>query len=89
MKPLVSVVITTYNSASSVERVLKSIFNQSYENIEILIFDDASTDNTKNIALSYCVNFSERKFDNYSNQRNFAINKLDIKAYYFGYFFKW
>ena len=49
MKPLVSVVITTYNSASSVERVLKSIFNQSYENIEILIFDDASTDNTKNI----------------------------------------
>ena len=47
MKPLVSVVITTYNSASSVERVLESILNQSYQNIEILIFDDASTDDTK------------------------------------------
>ena len=70
MKPLVSVVITTYNSASSVERVLKSIFNQSYENIEILIFDDASTDNTKNIIEKVLTNKNFRSEYFFSKKNN-------------------
>lgn len=44
--PLVSVLIPTYNSAEFVKDTVKSIMNQTYQNIEIVITDDASTDGT-------------------------------------------
>lgn len=43
---LVSVVITNYNHAQYIEACLDSIKNQTYKNIEIIIIDDASTDNS-------------------------------------------
>lgn len=45
-QPLVSVVVLTYNSEKYVLETLESIKNQTYENIELIISDDASTDNT-------------------------------------------
>lgn len=45
--PLVSVVIPTYNRAKVLERALKTALSQTYQNIEILIVDDGSTDNTE------------------------------------------
>lgn len=39
--PLVSVVITTYNRADIVPRVIKSVQNQEYDRIEIILVDDA------------------------------------------------
>jgi len=47
--PLVSVVIITYNSGDKIERTLESVRNQTYDNIEIIVSDDCSTDNTINI----------------------------------------
>lgn len=44
MNTLVSVVIPVYNMASSIERCLKSIQNQSYKDIEIILIDDGSGD---------------------------------------------
>lgn len=44
--PLVSVIVTTYNSATFVSETLESVKDQAYENIELIISDDASTDNT-------------------------------------------
>jgi len=49
-KPLVSVVIPTYNSEKYIERCLRSIKNQTYKNIEIIIVDKFSTDKTVDIA---------------------------------------
>ena len=45
-KPLVSVLISTFNEEKYIEECLLSIYNQSYKNIEVIILDDASTDRT-------------------------------------------
>lgn len=47
--PLVSVVIPTYNRAKRVQRAIQSVLNQTYDNIEVLVVDDASTDNTPKV----------------------------------------
>lgn len=48
-KPLLSVVIPTYNEEKDIGNCLNSLFKQSYKNFEIIVVDDGSTDNTKNI----------------------------------------
>jgi len=53
MKPLVSVIITTKNEEKNIENCLKSIRNQTYKNIEIIVVDNNSTDKTKEIAKKY------------------------------------
>jgi glycosyltransferase involved in cell wall biosynthesis len=47
--PLLSVVIPTYNEEKDIEDCLNSLMKQSYKPIEVIIVDDGSTDNTKNI----------------------------------------
>jgi alpha-1,3-rhamnosyltransferase len=44
--PLVSVIIPAYNHEKYVQETINSIINQSYDNIELLIIDDGSTDET-------------------------------------------
>jgi glycosyltransferase involved in cell wall biosynthesis len=53
LKPLFSVVIPTFNSANKIHLALESVLAQTYENFEILIMDDGSTDNTAEIVSSY------------------------------------
>ena len=45
-QPLVSVIVPTYNGAKRIARTLQSIIEQDYENLEIIVVDDVSTDNT-------------------------------------------
>ena len=51
--PLVSVIIPTKNSSKTLDVCLNSIKNQSYKDIEIIVVDNNSTDNTKEIARKY------------------------------------
>nr|WP_319472163.1 FkbM family methyltransferase [uncultured Pseudodesulfovibrio sp.] len=48
-KPLVTVVTTVYNGVKHLEQAMRSIFNQSYENIEYIVIDAASTDGTLDV----------------------------------------
>lgn len=49
MKPLVSVIIPTYNRAQSLVKAIKSVQRQTFSKIEILICDDGSTDNSRQL----------------------------------------
>ena len=55
LKPIrpVSVCVPTYNGAAFIEETLRSIVNQSYQDFELLIVDDGSTDNTLEIVQSF------------------------------------
>lgn|GEM_PF-1209031 len=46
VKPLISIIVPTYNRASLIEEALNSVFNQTYEHFELIVVDDGSTDDT-------------------------------------------
>ena len=56
--PVVSIVVVSYNSEKFILDTLESIFSQTYENIELIITDDSSTDNTIVICEEWLVNHS-------------------------------
>ena len=49
MRPKVSVIIPTYNRDNYLYSAIKSVLNQTFEDFEIIIVDDASTDNTRQV----------------------------------------
>jgi glycosyltransferase involved in cell wall biosynthesis len=77
-KKLVSIIIPTYNSGHTLEKCLSSIKNQTYNFIEILIIDNCSIDNTKNIALKYGAKVIEVKAER-SESRNIGLKKSNGK----------
>ena len=72
--PIVSVIVPTYNSALYLEGCLRSIKEQSYENIELIVVDNNSKDNTKEIAQKFTDNVYNHGPER-SAQRNFGVNK--------------
>ena len=52
-KPLVTVYITNYNYGKYIREAIESVLNQSYKKIELIIIDDGSKDNSKEIINNY------------------------------------
>ncbi|MFV8571118.1 glycosyltransferase family 2 protein [Marinobacter sp. SBS5] len=52
-KPLVSIVIAAYNASQYIRETLDSILAQTYKNLEIIVVDDGSTDNTADLVKAY------------------------------------
>jgi glycosyltransferase involved in cell wall biosynthesis len=79
-KPLVSIIVTTFNSKRFIENCLYSLINQTYSNIEIIVIDDASSDDTENIVRKLMKKDKRIKYYklNYNvgtyAAKNFAIN---------------
>ena len=75
-KPLVSVVMSVYNSEKWLSNSIESIINQTYTDFEFLIINDGSTDNSNVILDEY----SKRdKRINVINQSNIGLTKSLIK----------
>lgn len=66
-----SIITPCYNTGHLVEKLLKSILEQNYLNVELYVIDDGSTDNTSQIVQSYASKFSEKGYGfNYVYQEN-------------------
>jgi glycosyltransferase involved in cell wall biosynthesis len=75
-KPLVSICIPSYNASEFIEETLKSCLNQSYRNIEIIITDDCSDDNTIEKILS----FEDSRIKLIRNEQNLGVQRNWNKA---------
>ena len=53
MSPVVSIIIPVYNVEKYLERCVESCLSQNMENIEIILVNDGSTDNSLNICRKY------------------------------------
>lgn len=79
---LVSIIIPTYNRFNYILDALKSVLNQTYKNIEVIIIDDGSKDNTKKIVEEYIklnklnnVYYFYKENGGVATARNFGIEK--------------
>ena len=70
MNPEVSVIIPTYNSENYIAKALKSVFDQTYSNFEIILIDDASSDSTVDIARS----FNDKRLKIIANKYNRGVS---------------
>lgn len=68
--PLVSIIIPSYQSAQFVTKAIDSCLAQTYQNIEIIVIDDGSKDNTKEVLFPYV----ESKKINYIHQTNKGLS---------------
>ena len=50
---MISVILPTYNRAKEIPKSIESILNQTYQNFELIIIDDGSTDNTQEVVARY------------------------------------
>ena len=75
MNNLVSIVTPTFNRAYILTTAIKSILSQTYKNWEMIIIDDGSTDNTKELVLSF-----EDKRIKYLYQKNAGPSAARNKA---------
>lgn len=60
MRMKISIITATYNSAQTLSDTIESVLNQTYQNIEYIIVDGVSSDNTLDIARSYQKEFGGR-----------------------------
>jgi glycosyltransferase involved in cell wall biosynthesis len=78
--PLVSVVMPAYNASKYIAVSIESVLNQSYKNFELIIVDDGSTDNTKEVIAGFKderIKYFHKENGGASSARNFAVGKAE------------
>ncbi|MFT4599939.1 MAG: teichuronic acid biosynthesis glycosyltransferase TuaG [Arenicella sp.] len=78
MRPLVSIIVPIYNGASFIKETVQSCLDQTYENWELIIIDDGSTDNSAEIIkgfLSDKVRYFRKENGGQASARNLGIEK--------------
>ena len=67
--PTISVIMPTYNAEKYISTAIESILQQTFEDFEFIIIDDASTDQTYDIICSY----HDKRITRIRNQRNLGV----------------
>ena len=78
IKPLVSIAMATYNGAQFLEDQINSILQQTYSNIELIVVDDCSTDNTYELLESFLS--KDKRIHIFKNKNNIGFVKNFCKA---------
>ena len=76
--PLVSVIMSTFNASKYIAQAIESVLGQSYGHFELIIVDDGSTDNTKEIIAGFRDNrikYFYKENTGASSARNLALHK--------------
>jgi glycosyltransferase involved in cell wall biosynthesis len=68
-KPIVSVIMPTFNRAKYLKRAIDSVLKQSYKDWELIVVDDGSNDNTFDIVNEYIFRFEKIRYMKHSNKR--------------------
>ena len=67
----VSIILSVYNAQNTIGDAIESILNQTYDNIELLILNDKSNDNTQKIIET----FDSKKIKVFKNKKNLGLTK--------------
>lgn len=78
-QPLISVIVPAYNLAHCIIDCIDSIEKQTYSNFEIIIIDDGSTDETKNVCEKLAKTYSNIRVISQKNQGISAVRNLGIQ----------
>ena len=75
-----SIIITNYNKSSYLEKCINSCLRQKYKNIEIILFDDCSKDDSNKIYDKFkkkikIIENKKKKFTSFSQNQTFGIHK--------------
>lgn len=87
--PKISVIVPVFNTEKYLRRCLDSIINQTYKDIEIIIVDDGSTDNSENIIIEYKKEYSDtikyfkREHAGIAETRNFGVENVSGEYFVF------
>lgn len=82
MKPLVSIIIPVYNGEKYIDKCMRSVLNQSYDRVQIIVVNDGSTDSSRDIILGYVeasknITFIDKENQGVANARNDALKKAE------------
>lgn len=80
MKPLLSVVVPVYNVEDYIEKCLDSIMNQTYENVQIILVDDGSTDLSGEICDKFALIYPKIEVIHQANHGLSAARKRGTEA---------
>lgn len=79
-KPLVSIIIPVYNSAEYLDDCIESLLSQTYSEIEIVLCDDCSTDNSRDVLKKYESNSRIKILYNEKNMRQAATRNRCLQV---------
>jgi glycosyltransferase involved in cell wall biosynthesis len=84
--PKVSIIIPTFNNEKTIKKTIETIINQTYQNIEIIVSDNGSTDNTINIIKNFKKNikiiFFLKKKGMYNLESSYSLGTGKYTAVY-------
>lgn len=75
----ISIIVPVYNSEKTISRTIESIINQTYKNLELIIINDGSTDNSREICSQYASQYEQIRYIEVENKGVSHARNIGIK----------